>query len=466
LRRAMGKKKAEEMAKQREIFTEGAKARGVDPDQATHIFDLMEKFAGYGFNKSHSAAYALLSYQTAWLKAHYPSAFMAAVMSADIDNTDKLVTLKADCGAIGVTVLPPDINQSVYGFNPVTESAILYGLGALKGVGRNVIEAMVAEREAHGPFESLAQLCQRMGRQGVNRRAYEALIKAGALDSLDSNRRAVLAALPDALKSADQAAQAVAAGQDDMFGVAPPPPQQTNEPGSRQTEIACWTDMERLTAEKEALGLYLSGHPFGTVSEDAGYFTSASLGQLASTPEPSSPGGEKNYARRGIPVTVAGLVMDIRKRGNRVTFILDDNTAQMEVSLFAEAWLNFKHIVTKDSIVVVEGTVRYDDFIGGWRVAAKRVEAIDRVIEDRANKLVLSIRPNGHGEQLFYQLQEMLMPYREGQCGVLVNYTGATAKARLSMPESWSVRPCRELREQLEGLLGPQSVRLFYAQSH
>ncbi len=462
LRRAMGKKKAEEMAKQREIFTDGAKARGVVPAQATHIFDLMEKFAGYGFNKSHSAAYALLSYQTAWLKAHYPAPFMAAVMSADIDNTDKLVTLKADCRQIGVEVLPPDINKSAYHFGAAGERAILYGLGALKGVGRNVVQAIVREREENGEFLSLTELCQRMGDDGVNRRAYEAMIKAGSLDCVNPNRRALLAELPAALKSADQAASAVAAGQNDMFGLdAPEPVVAVSQP-----TIGCWTDFERLQAEKESLGLYLSGHPFDMVRDDAAYFTTGTLGHLASTPEPSSPGGEKNYARRGIPATVAGLVMDIRKRGNRVTFLLDDDTAQMEVSLFSEAWLNFKHLLVKDTIVVTTGTLRYDDFIGGWRLAAKQVEAIDRVIEDRAQRLVLSIKPNGQGEQLLYQLHDLLMPHRAGQCGVLVNYTGDCARARLRLGDDWRVRPSRELRDQLETLLGSASVRLFYAQSH
>lgn len=463
LRRAMGKKKAEEMAKQREIFTDGARERGVPEAQATHIFDLMEKFAGYGFNKSHSAAYALLSYQTAWLKTHYPSAFMAAVMSADIDNTDKLVILKADCREIGIEVQPPDINTSDYHFGVAGKRAIRYGLGAVKGVGRNVVEAIVSERERSGEFASLVSFCQRLGSERVNRRAYEAMIKAGALDSIDPNRRGLLAGLASAIKSAEQQAKAREAGQNDMFGLSADAP---TAPLPDMPSIACWSEIERLHAEKESLGLYLSGHPFATVRADAAYFTTAALGHLASTAEPASASGEKNYARKGVPATVAGLIMDIRKRGNRVTFVLDDDTAQMEVSLFAEAWENFKHLLIKDSIVVATGTLRYDDFIGGWRLAAKRVEAIDQVIEEKARQLVLRLAPNGQGEQLLYQLHDVLMPHRVGRCRIAVHYSGETARARLDLGDDWQVHPTRELREKLEALLGNDSVRLVYASHH
>ncbi len=462
LRRAMGKKKLEEMAKQRQIFTEGAAGRGVPEAQATHIFDLMEKFAGYGFNKSHSAAYALLSYQTAWLKTHHPAAFMAAVMSADIDNTDKLVVLKADCREIGVPVLPPDVNQSDYRFGITGKQEIRYGLGAIKGVGRNVIEALVAERRANGDFTSLGELCQRLGSERVNRRAYESLIKSGSLDSITENRRQLLAALPDALKSTEQSRRASAAGQNDMFGL---DASEVDTQPLALPEIAPWSDIERLQAEKESLGLYLSGHPFKTVAHDTQFFTTATLGQLAEKPPPDQ-GGEKSFARKGMPVTVAGLIMDVRKRGNRVTFILDDDTAQLEASLFSEAFMNFKHLLVKDTIVVVNGTLRYDDFIGGWRIAAKRLEPVDQVIEEKAQSLVLRIAPNGQGKQLLYQLHETLAEHRTGQCSVAFHYQGESAQARVELGDEWRVHPSRELRDKLEGLLGGEAVRLVFSSPH
>ncbi len=464
LRRAMGKKKPEEMAKQREIFLDGATKRKVPKAQAEHIFDLMEKFAGYGFNKSHSAAYALLSYQTAWLKAHHPAAFMAAVMSADIDNTDKLVVLKADCRDINVPVLPPNINQSDYRFGITGNQEIRYGLGAVKGVGKNVIEALVAERRANGDYTSLGELCQRLGGERVNRRAFESLIKAGALDCIEPNRRRLLAGLPDAIKSTEQSRRAIAAGQNDMFGLDEAVAATDPLP---LPEIEPWSALERLQAEKESLGLYLSGHPFETVRPETQYFTTSTLGQLAQTPVPAqNSDGERSFSRKGVPVTVAGLIMDVRKRGNRVSFVLDDDSAQMEASLFSEAFMNFKHLLVKDSIVVVTGTLRYDEFIGGWRIAAKRLEPVDRVIEERAQSMVLRIAPNGRGEQLLYQLHDALAPHRNGQCSVALHYLGDAARARVDLGNEWQVHPTRELREKLEALLGEASVRLVFASRH
>ncbi|MEO1036346.1 MAG: DNA polymerase III subunit alpha, partial [Pseudomonadota bacterium] len=252
LRRAMGKKKPEEMAKQREIFQSGARARGVDEAQATHIFDLMEKFAGYGFNKSHSAAYALLSYQTAWLKAHYPAEFMAAVMSADIDNTDKLVALKADCQEMALTLRRPNINASAYEFSATEDGAILYGLGAIKGVGKNVVDSVLAARRDGGVFASLVDFCQRLSGEKLTQRTIEALIRAGAFDTLEANRRGLVEALPGAVKSAEQAASARDAGQSDLFGLAA----SSDAPADVTpacANVAPWTEWERLKAEKDAL---------------------------------------------------------------------------------------------------------------------------------------------------------------------------------------------------------------------
>ena len=223
LRRAMGKKKPEEMAKQREVFVTGATERGVAKFTATRIFDLMEKFAGYGFNKSHSVAYALLAYQTAYLKAHYPAAFMAAVMSADLDHTDRLVMIKDDCRKSDLNLLPPDVNQSAYQFSVADDASILYGLGAIKGVGRNAVEAIIVEREQNGTFASITEFCRRIDLEKVNRRALEAMIKSGAMDSFGTTRRSLMHELPGALKSADQEARARAAGQNDMFGIAAAP---------------------------------------------------------------------------------------------------------------------------------------------------------------------------------------------------------------------------------------------------
>ncbi len=458
LRRAMGKKKPEEMAKQREIFVQGAVERGVAEPTATHIFDLMEKFAGYGFNKSHSAAYAVLSYQTAYLKAHYPAAFMAAVMSADLQNTDRLVTLKDDCRQLGLDIVPPDVNRSGYHFSVSDERGILYGLGAIKGVGRAAVESLIAEREAGGAFEDLASFCRRIDHERVNRRALEAMIKAGAMDGFGRSRHALMLEVPEALKGADQQARAAAAGQNDMFGLA-----ESAAAAKPVTDPAEWPESVRLGNEKEALGLYLTGHPFDAVRNDARCFVDGKLGDVTREPPPETSNGERSYAQSRREVTLAGLVVDIRKRGNRVSVVLDDDSGRMEISLFSEAFQEFRHLLVKDEIVVVAGGLRYDDFIGAWTVNAKRVSQIDRVIESRAQRMLLKLAPDGQGEQLLMRLHDVLLPYREGDCDVAVQYFGERAAARLELGAEWSVRPSRELRDKLSELLGSGNVRLLYA---
>jgi DNA polymerase-3 subunit alpha len=460
LRRAMGKKKAEEMAEQREIFVTGATERGVAERTATHIFDLMEKFAGYGFNKSHSAAYAVLSYQTAYLKAHYPGAFMAAVMSADLHNTDRLVTLKDDCRQLGLKLQAPDINQSAYHFSVADEKSILYGLGAIKGVGHSAVDSLIAERERNGKFASLLDFCRRVDHEKINRRALEAMIKSGALDSFGESRRSMMHQVPEALRSADQVAKAAAAGQNDMFGLETEPAVlEKHQP----VQLAEWQEHLLLNAEKEALGLYLTGHPFDAVRNDARYLADGKLSDITAEPPPQTNKGERRYAQAQREVTVAGLIMDVRKRGNRVSVVLDDDTARMEVSLFSEAFQEFRHLLVKDEIVVVTGGLRYDDFMGSWTVNVKNVLHIDRVIESRAKSMVLSLAPNGQGEGLLVKLHDLLLPFREGNCDVSVRYIGDKAAARLSLGPEWAVRPSRELRDKLTELLGNNNVRLLYA---
>jgi DNA polymerase-3 subunit alpha len=448
------------MAKQREIFVNGATERGVAVKTATHIFDLMEKFAGYGFNKSHSAAYAVLSYQTAYLKAHYPAAFMAAVMSADLQNTDRLVTLKDDCRQLHLKLLAPDVNRSTYHFSVSAADTILYGLGAIKGVGRGAVESLLASREAHGPYQGLEDFCRRADHDKVNRRMLEAMIKAGAMDCFGETRRSLMHRVPEALRGADQQARAAAAGQDDMFGLVEPVAE--CETRVQPAQLAEWQEHLLLSNEKEALGLYLTGHPFDAVRHDARHFSDGRLSDIMAEPPPQTNRGERDYASRR-EATVAGLIVEIRKRGNRVSVVLDDDTGRMEIGFFSEAFDEFRHLLVKDEIVVVSGPLRYDDFIGSWTVNAKSVLHIDRVIESRARGLVLSLAPNGQGEALFVKLHDLLLPFREGSCDVSVRYIGEGASARLSLGPEWAVRPSRELRDKLTELLGTNNVRLLYA---
>jgi DNA polymerase-3 subunit alpha len=462
LRRAMGKKKVEEMAEQREIFVSGATERGVAGHTATRIFDLMEKFAAYGFNKSHSAAYAVLAYQTAYLKAHYPAAFMAAVMSADLDNTDRLLTLKDDCRKQALRLVAPNINHSAYAFSVSDSSTILYGLGAIKGVGRAAVESLIAERDANGSYSGLAEFCRRVEHDKINRRALEAMIKAGVMDDFGQSRCSLMQQVPEALASADQQARATAAGQNDMFGLEAAAA--VVDPAT-SVDLGEWPERIYLRKEKEALGLYLSGHPFDAVRADARSFVDGKLSDLAAEPAPQNFKGKRDYGQSRREVTVAGLVAEIKKRGNRVSVVLDDDSARMEVSFFSEAYQEFRHLLVKDEIVVISGALRYDDFAASWTVNAKNVLHIDRVIESRARSMVLSLAPNGRGDQLLVKLHDVLLPYREGSCDVSVHYIGDSASARLNLGPEWSVRPSRELRDKLTELLGAKNVRMLYASS-
>jgi DNA polymerase-3 subunit alpha len=456
LRRAMGKKKPEEMAKQRSVFVDGARGRGVDERLAAHIFDLMEKFAGYGFNKSHSAAYALLSYQTAFLKAHYPSAFMAAVLSADMDHTDKIVTLIDECVHIGLAVTPPDINSSSYAFAMADERTIRYGLGAIKGVGRAAVDAITEERAKRGAYRDLTDLCRRVDLSRVNRRVFEALIRSGSLDSIQANRAALMAALDDALRSGEQHAHRDATGQVDIFGLAGHATQ--TQPAARTAPE--WSASQRLAGERETLGLYLTGHPIAPYERDLRSFASGRIADFASErpAAPIDPGRGYTDART---VTLAGLVLEVRRRGPRVSFMLDDRSGRMEVTMFEEVYQRCREFVVKDKLVQVEGALRFDEFSDAWRLAAKQITALESVRERLARTLVLAW-PATAGQALIERLEALLRRHRGGQCGVLLRYRGHAASGTLAFGGEWKVRATPELIEQLEVLLGEGAVQLRY----
>jgi DNA polymerase III subunit alpha len=450
LRRAMGKKKPEEMAKQRSVFVLGAVERGVKESQATHIFDLMEKFAGYGFNKSHSAAYAVLSYQTAWLKAHYPAAFMAAVLSSDMDKTDKVVTLIDECASMDLTVHPPDVNESVYAFRVAGPMSIRYGMGAIKGVGQSAVQAIVDERDARGAYQSLPDLCRRIDLQRVNRRVFEALIRSGSLDRLGPNRATLTAELDRAMHLGEQNSRAMSVGQVDLFGLS----------HAENSAVADWSDAQRLAGERETLGLYLSGHPITPYEPDLKFLVSARLVDVGG-PKPAAALGERGWSQ-GKPATVAGLVLEIRRRPNRVTLILDDRSARLEVSLFEETFQQYRDIVVKDAILIVEGSLRFDDFIEAWRLQAKSLMDIDRARERFARRLWLRWPEEFDGPQGMSRFEALLRPYLKGPCGVSIGVSRAEYCGRLNLPDSWSVRPSRELLDKLSALVGREGWYLVY----
>ncbi len=454
LRRAMGKKKAEEMAEQRSVFVSGAVARGVPEAQATMIFDLMEKFAGYGFNKSHSAAYALLSYQTAWLKAHYPAAFMAAVLSSDMDKTDKVVTLIDECASMGLVVEPPDVNESVFAFRVAGTKNIRYGMGAIKGVGASAVEAIIEERTARGPYRSLPDLCSRVDLQRVNRRVFEALIRSGSLDRIGANRATLTGQLDRAVHLGEQNSRAMSVGQVDLFGLS----------AADDAPIADWSEAERLAGERETLGLYLTGHPITPYEPDLKFLVGARLVDVGG-PKPqqqkAQASGERAWVA-GKPATVAGLVLEIRRRPNRVTLIIDDRTARLEVTLFEETFQQHRDIIVKDAILVIEGSLRFDDFIEAWRLQAKSLMDIDRARERFARRLWLRWPAAFDGPQGMSQFEAFLKPYLRGPCGLGVVLNRADYAGRLTLGDAWSVRPTRELLDKLSALVGRDGWHLVY----
>jgi len=454
LRRAMGKKKAEEMALQRSVFVSGAVARGVPEAQATMIFDLMEKFAGYGFNKSHSAAYALLSYQTAWLKAHYPAAFMAAVLSSDMDKTDKVVTLIDECASMNLRVEPPDVNESVFAFRVAGANSIRYGMGAIKGVGASAVEAIIEERTANGPYASLPELCRRVDLQRVNRRVFEALIRSGSLDRIGANRATLTSQLDRAVHLGEQNSRAMSVGQVDLFGLST----------ADDAVVADWSEAQRLTGERETLGLFLTGHPITPYEPDLKFLVGARLVDVGG-PKPAqqkaSVPGERAWSPAK-PVTVAGLVLEIRRRPNRVTLILDDRTARLEVTLFEETFQQHRDIIVKDAILVVEGSLRFDDFIEAWRLQAKSLMDIDRARERFARRLWLRWPEEFEGPQGMTRFEETLKPYLRGPCGISVVVSRPDYSGRLNLGDAWSIRPTRELLDKLSGLVGRDGWYLVY----
>ena len=457
LRRAMGKKKAEEMAQQRSVFVDGAVARGVRQGLAEHIFDLMEKFAGYGFNKSHSAAYALLAYQTAYLKAHHPAAFMAAVLSADMDHTDKVVTLIKECSDMGLEVLPPDVNNSRYEFFPDGERRIRYGLGAVRGVGAGAVEGLIEERSARGAFRSLEDLARRLDLQKVNRRVLEALLRSGSLDSLGENRATLMDRLPAAMQLGDQNTRAHAAGQNDMFGGAAAV--ERAAPAARSAALPEWSEGVRLAGERETLGLYLTGHPLTRFEASLARLVSHRIGDLVG--DRPTAGFEPGRPGAGKPVTVAGLIDEVKKRGPRVILTLDDRTGRLEVMLFEETWARHRDLISKDALVLVEGMLRFDEFSDSWRLAARRLSELERMREQEARRLVLRC---SHADlpRVTERLAHILEPWRGGSCPITIEYTGAAARGALNLSAEWSVRASKELLEQLEGLVGSGALQVVY----
>ncbi len=464
LRRAMGKKKPEEMAKQRGGFIEGCANNGIDADLAGNIFDLVEKFAGYGFNKSHSAAYGLVSYQTAWLKAHHPSPFMAAVLSADMHNTDKVVILIEECRSMKLRIDPPDVNVSEFKFTVNDDGRIVYGLGAVKGVGEGPVEAIAECRAEGGPFKDLFDFCARIDLKRINKRTLEALIRSGALDRLgpyffeeakayqaniDRNRAVLLAAMEEAVQAAEQTARSAESGHMDLFGglfAEPEADVYANHRNARELSLK-----ERLKGEKDTLGLYLTGHPIDEYEGEIRRFARQRIIDL----RPAR--GEQ---------TIAGLIVNLRvmknKKGDKMGFItLDDRSGRIEASLFAEAFNSAQALLQTDALVVVEGEVSNDDFSGGLRLRAKRVMSLEEARTGLAESLRVKVAGEALKGERMRWLAEVCGRHR-GACPITLEYTGHDARALLQFGEDWRIDPADNLIQALRDQFGRDNVFLQY----
>lgn len=458
LRRAMGKKKPEEMEKQRAIFTDGAVANQVETATATYIFDLMEKFAGYGFNKSHSAGYALVSYQTAWLKRHYPAEFMAAVLSADMDNTDKIVTLIDDCREMKLDIRPPDVNRSNYQFTAGDERQIYYGLGAIKGVGQGAIESII-ECRAAGEYRSLDDFCARIDSSKSTRKVLEALIKGGAMDCFSPNRAALMAHLPYALQAAEQQQNNLNAGITDMFGsIGAVGTEEHSLPGCE-----AWDEKQRLMLEKEALGLFLTGHPLNLVEAEIRQFAPTSLGQWLERLD--SGGGGERFRQKEQETRVCGLVVDIRMRNSfrgREAFVtLDDRSGRVDVRVLPDLLAQIEPILQKDLVWVVDGGIAYDDFNNGIKLRAASVRLMDDYRADNARALHITL--DGQTADELDAIIGLLGGYKSSNAmPVVFHMCREGYRYQLRTNGSWSLKPDEHCLLSLQRCLDPAAFYFEY----
>ncbi len=470
LRRAMGKKKPEEMAKQRGVFVEGCNNNGIDAQLSSNIFDLVEKFAGYGFNKSHSVAYAVLSYQTAWLKCHYPSEFYSAVLTADMDATEKVVRTVEDLQINGCKLLPPEVNYSETSFTPVNDRTVRYGLAAIKGVGEGVLEKILDERNQNGKFKSLMDICQRVAGANVGRSVLEGLIRAGALDTLVpvdneetdpprwQGRSTLMQNLTLALSAASQESRNKDAGQTDMFG-------NLSEAESIEVELTIappWTELERLAAERKTTGLYLSGHPIEPFLPELEKITTGRLAdQCARVP---SGGKDGRASRATVDAVVAGLVIDCRiratNRGSKImTATLDDCTGKVDVVVMGDLLDAEGQKLSQDTVVVIEGGLGIDQFSGGYSIRARQIYSMEDARERFARMLLVTWRGAGS----LADIQSALAGHRSGgRLPVAIDYTNDKATARIRLGEDWHINPSAQLLESLNQTDGVSDVDLVY----
>ena len=447
LRRAMGKKIPEVMEKERGKFMAGAKVNNVPEEKAKYIFDLMAKFAGYGFNKSHSAAYALIAYQTAYLKAHYPAQFLAALLSCDVENTDKVVKYINECRQEKIEVLPPDINESFSDFTVINDR-IRFGMAAVKNVGGAALDSILAEREAGGSYQSLNDFCGRIDSSKVNRKVIESLIKAGAFDSLNKNRRQYIELLDLCIERAKAVQRDRMSGQMNLFAVGQPATKPTGTAEVELPEIEDWPELERLAFEKETVGFFLTGHPLEGIMED-----------LRRVVDTDIAGAEK--LRDGQVARIGGLLAGYKehksKKGERMAFtVLEDMTSSIEVIVFPSTFAECSHLLTSDQPLIVLGTVQQGE--RGAKVVAQEIKGLTETLEQYTERAVITLRAASTSRQHMLELKELLYQHHGAAPVLLTLHFDNRGEVDIQVLKDMSIRPSTDLFHKITRLCGPRSL--------
>ncbi len=461
LRRAMGKKKPEEMAMQREIFTTGAVERGVESAMATHIFDIMEKFSGYGFNKSHSAAYALVSYQTAWLKAHFPAPFMAAVLTADMSHTEKVVIMLEEAKNMGLDVLPPNIYESQYAFTCISDKQILYGLGAIKGVGENAIIEIIEKRKKYLKFDNFFDFCSKIDPHKVNRRVLEALIFSGAFDCLNQERSVMAHYLDEALKYSQQESARKTHKQQDLFGISSTVALSPFQVYSDKN-IEKWDEFKRLQLEKQTLGYCLSGHFYKAYQAELSKYISCPNSQIATKLPHNS-----HQRNKSSKIVIAGIVSGIRtmltKQGDRMAFVtLDDETAKTEVVVFADLYKQHRENLVEDKLVVCQCEIKLDSQNNQLRIRAQEIYTLFEARNRYAKQLVLHINTENQSKFNFEQFKTLINSEERGSVSILIHYKTPELKTQLRLSTEWDIALSENLLQTLGVLLGINNIEIIF----
>jgi DNA polymerase-3 subunit alpha len=439
----MGKKKADVMATQMDQFLKGCAGRGVAERKARKIWEAMEQFAGYGFNKSHSAAYAWLAYQTAYLKANYPAYFMAALLTSERANTDKMVQYVGECREMGIRVLPPDVNESDIFFTVVGDDT-RFGLSAIKNVGEGAVEAVLSARRAGGAFRSLSDFCERVDLRAVNRRVVESFVKSGSFDSVDPRRAALFAAIDRSMEGGQKRQRDREAGQSSLFGMLGGAGEKHAE-GARVPDVPPWPEVERLAFEKESLGFFISGHPLERVRAELAQWASATTGSLA------------RQAANG-EVTVGGIVTGLRllktKKGDRMAaFFLEDLEGSTETVVFPDAYKRAASHLADDQLVLVKARAEVDDD-GKAKLLASEVMPLEQAKLAEARYVTIRVPVAVWDKAKGERLRDILGAHR-GDCPVTLELVRPGSwTASLAPSAYYRVRPDSALREEIEALLG------------